>query len=66
MAETVNFCLDAFTEDRVVFGGDWPVCLLGGTYKRWLEALGTIVQDRSDAFRRKLFYENAVRVYRLA
>jgi predicted TIM-barrel fold metal-dependent hydrolase len=65
LAETVNFCLDLFTEDRVVFGGDWPVCLLGGTYKRWLDALRTIVQDRSDAFQQKLFRDNAVRVYRL-
>jgi L-fuconolactonase len=66
MAETVNFCLDTFSEDRVVFGGDWPVCLLGGTYKRWLDALRTIVQDRSDLFRQKLFHDNAIRIYRLA
>jgi predicted TIM-barrel fold metal-dependent hydrolase len=65
LAETVNFCLDAFTEDRVVFGGDWPVCLLGGTYKRWIDALQMIVKDRPDGFRQKLFHDNAVRVYRL-
>lgn len=62
----LDHVLAAFGEDRVVFGGDWPVCLLGGTYKRWLDALRTIVQDRSAAFRQKLFHDNAVRVYRLA
>ncbi|MGV2335869.1 MAG UNVERIFIED_CONTAM: amidohydrolase family protein [Planctomycetaceae bacterium] len=33
----VNHCLDTFGPDRVVFGGDWPVCLLGGSYKDWLD-----------------------------
>lgn len=66
LAENVSFCLDAFGEDRVVFGGDWPVCLIGGTYRRWVEALRQVVADRSDAFRRKLFHDNAVKVYRLS
>ncbi|HEX6984373.1 MAG TPA: amidohydrolase family protein, partial [Planctomycetaceae bacterium] len=55
LAENVDFCLDAFGEDRVLFGGDWPVCLLGGTYRRWVEALTAVVKDRPEAFRRKLF-----------
>jgi len=66
LAENVNHCLDAFGEDRVVFGGDWPVCLLGGSYRRWVEALTTIVADRPEVLRRKLFHDNAVRVYRLS
>jgi L-fuconolactonase len=65
LAENINFCLDAFGEERVLFGGDWPVCLIGGSYRRWVEALCTIVQNRSDEFRRKLFHDNAIRVYRL-
>jgi L-fuconolactonase len=66
LAPNVNFCLDAFGEDRVVFGGDWPVCLAGGgTYRAWVEALLTITRDRPAAFRRKLFSDNATRVYRL-
>ena len=27
LAPVVNHCLDSFGPDRVVFGGDWPVCL---------------------------------------
>ena len=65
LADAVNTCLDAFGEDRVLFGGDWPVCLLGGTYRRWVEALQAIVADRSETFRRKLFHGNAMRVYSL-
>ena len=65
LAENVNFCLDTFGEDRVFFGGDWPVCLLSATYSQWVTALKDIVKDRSPEFQRKLFHDNAERVYRL-
>lgn len=66
LADNVNFCLDTFSEERVLFGGDWPVCHIGGGYKRWVEALKQIVQDRSGPFQRKLFHDNAAKLYRLA
>ncbi len=66
IAANIDFCLDAFGEDRVLFGGDWPVCLVGGSYRRWVEVLKSIVESRSASFRRKLFHDNAVKVYRLA
>jgi L-fuconolactonase len=63
---TVNFCLDTFGERRVLFGGDWPVCTLTGTWRRWLEAMESIVARRSPEFRRRLFHDNAVQFYKLA
>lgn len=65
LAPVVNHCLDAFGPDRVVFGGDWPVCLLGASYRQWVEALRAIVANRSPAERRKLFHDNAQRFYGL-
>jgi L-fuconolactonase len=65
IAENIDFCLDCFGEDRVLFGGDWPVCLLGGSYRKWVEAISLVTGGRSEGFRRKLFHDNAVRVYRL-
>lgn len=65
LAENVDFCLDAFGEDRVLFGGDWPICLFGGTFRQWVEALKTIVATRPATFRQKLFHDNAMKVYRL-
>jgi len=62
----VNFCLDTFGEDRVVFGSDWPVCLITASYRQWVEALAWIVRGRSPQFRRKLFHDNAVKFYRLS
>lgn len=65
LKQNIDFCLDTFGEDRVFFGGDWPVCTLTATFETWYEALQWIVQDRSEAFQRKLFHDNAEAFYRL-
>lgn len=65
LAPIVNHCLDAFGPDRVVFGGDWPVCLLGGSYKDWLTTLRTLIANRPVEHQQKLLHANARRFYRL-
>jgi predicted TIM-barrel fold metal-dependent hydrolase len=66
LAPIVNHCLDSFGSDRVVFGGDWPVCLLGGSYKDWVTSLKQIIASRPDADRKKLLHENARKFYGLS
>jgi L-fuconolactonase len=66
LAPIVNHCLDSFGPDRVMFGGDWPVCLQGSTYRGWVEALRTIVAGRPRVDQRKLWHDNAARFYGLA
>jgi predicted TIM-barrel fold metal-dependent hydrolase len=65
LAQNINFCLDTFGEDRVFFGGDWPVCTLKSSFAQWTNALKTIVAARPAAFHRKLFHDNAAKFYRL-
>lgn len=65
LAPVVNHCLDAFGPDRVFFGGDWPVCLLGSRVRGWVEALDQIVASRPLADQRKLWSGNASKFYRL-
>jgi L-fuconolactonase len=65
LAPIVNHCLDSFGPDRVIFGSDWPVCLLGAPLVEWTKALRQIVASRPEAEQKKLFSENAVRQYRL-
>lgn len=65
LAPIVNHCLDTFGPDRVVFGGDWPVCLLGGQLRQWIDSLTSIIAERPTDQQRKLWSENAVREYRL-
>jgi predicted TIM-barrel fold metal-dependent hydrolase len=66
LAPIVDHTLEVFGPDRVMFGGDWPVCTLAATYRQWLEALRHIVKDRPKEQRRRLFHDNAVRFYGLA
>ena len=66
LAPIVNHTLDVFGPDRVMFGGDWPVCTLGASYRQWFDALRSIVASRSESQQRRLFHDNAIRHYRLA
>ena len=61
----MRFTIETFGKDRVMFGGDWPVCTLTATFRQWVEALKTIVRDLPAADQRKLFHDNAVRFYGL-
>lgn len=65
LAPAVNHCLDTFGPDRVMFAGDWPVCTRVATLRKWVEAIRQIVAHRNLEERRKLFHDNAVRVYKL-
>ncbi|MFL5659361.1 MAG: amidohydrolase family protein [Ktedonobacteraceae bacterium] len=62
----VNVALEAFGEERVLFGGDWPVVLLASPYRRWYETLEALTARLPLPARRKLWAENAQRFYRLA
>jgi L-fuconolactonase len=66
LAPIVNHTLDSFGPGRVLFGGDWPVCLLGvEKYSDWATALRTIVKDRPEDQQKKLLHDNAVKFYGL-
>lgn len=65
LAPIINHTLQSFGPDRVMFGGDWPVCTLAATYRQWVDALKTIVRQRPTAEQRKLFHDNATRFYGL-
>ena len=62
----VEHVIATFGWDRVLFGSDWPVCTLSASYRQWVEALQAITQGAGEANQKKLFYDNAVRVYRLS
>lgn len=65
LAPVVKHTLEVFGPDRVLFGSDWPVCLKAATIGQWLKALDEIVKDRKAEDNRKLYHDNAVRVYGL-
>lgn len=57
--------LDAFGPNRLLFGSDWPVCLVATSYTAWAQLvqsyLGNLTSTEQDA----IFGGNAAEVYRL-
>lgn len=66
LAPTVDHCLNSFGPDRVIFGGDWPVCTYGATYLEWASALRNIIAERARDEQKKLLHDNAIALYGLA
>ncbi len=61
----VEHVLEAFGSGRLMFGSDWPVCLLAGSYAQVVEAARTCLADLGPAERDRVFGATAVDVYRL-
>lgn len=57
--------LDIFGPERVMYGSDWPVCLLAGSYGEVKRALEEALPPLSDAERADVFGGNAMRFYGL-
>jgi L-fuconolactonase len=62
----VEVILEAFGPARVMFGSDWPVCLLAATYARVVETAKSLLNALTDAERGRVFGGTAVETYRLA
>jgi len=56
---------EAFGRDRLMWGSDWPVCLLASAYERWLEAVQLWVSGWSAPEQDAFFGGNAARFYGL-
>lgn len=65
LAPYVAHVLASFGDDRVLFGGDWPVVTLASSYRRWVETLTALTAGLSTAAHDKLWRSNARRVYRI-
>jgi predicted TIM-barrel fold metal-dependent hydrolase len=61
----IDHVLGQFGWDRVVWGGDWPVCTLSATLCRWVEAVREIVAGATAAQQELFFHRNAERIYRV-
>jgi len=60
-----DHCVECFGWERVMFGGDWPVCNITASLGRWVEIAKEIVDKESVANQEKFFAKNAERIYRL-
>ena len=61
----VDVVLEAFGPGRVMFGSDWPVCLLACEYGRWYGIVCDFVSSLSQAERERILGGTAVEAYGL-
>lgn len=61
----VLHAIDAFGVDRCMFASNFPVDKLFSTYDAIFDAFREIVSDFAEHEQRKLFHDNAERIYRL-
>jgi predicted TIM-barrel fold metal-dependent hydrolase len=60
----VEHCIESFGWDRLLWGSDWPFCHQTTTLKHWVEVSRELVRCESLDTQRKVFFENARRIYR--
>ena len=61
----VDKALEYFEPKRLMFGSDWPVCLLAATYDQVLDSAESLLAGLKDDERNRIFSENAIEFYRL-
>ncbi|MFO0863171.1 MAG: amidohydrolase family protein [Gemmataceae bacterium] len=61
----VETALECFGPHRCMFGSDWPVCELAGTYRQVYDALVEVLGPISDSERARIFAGSAVEFYGL-
>lgn len=66
LAPAVSHALDVFGPDRLMFGSDWPVCLLAITYQDWIHTLRDLLAGCDERQHEQIWRQTARRVYHLA
>jgi L-fuconolactonase len=61
----LDVVFDAFGPQRLMFGSDWPVCLLAATYQQVLEIVEEYFQDCATEVKEKIFGGSAADFYQL-
>lgn len=64
-APFLDTAFQAFGPDRLMFGSDWPVCLLSGDYEQVLALVRDYAAGQSNGFEEKFFGLNAAQFYQL-
>ncbi len=62
----IEGAFDAFGPKRMMFGSDWPVCLLASGYGRWVEVVTRAVAGLSPAEKDRFWGGTAAEAYKLS
>jgi L-fuconolactonase len=55
--------LEAFGPNRLMFGSDWPVCLLKSEYQKWLDLLDQLINPLTEAEKESIMGVTAAKFY---
>lgn len=61
----MQLVLDAFGTDKVMYGSDWPVCLVAGNYQEVKETVTDFIAELSPEAQSAIMGENAIQFYNL-
>lgn len=61
-----DVALESFTPKRLMFGSDWPVCLLRTGHHQWVETVRELASELSPSEQEDLFAKTALKAYHLA
>ncbi|HEX8548447.1 MAG TPA: amidohydrolase family protein [Cytophagaceae bacterium] len=61
----LNVVLETFGPKRLMFGSDWPVCLLASDYRGVYDIINNFLEKQSRVNREDVMYNNALKFYRL-
>ena len=57
--------MESFGSERVMFGSDWPVCLVAGDYSEVKKLVTDFISTFSPNEKNLIMYENAINFYNL-
>ena len=57
--------LEAFGPGRILFGSDWPVCLVATSYKAWIDLVKKWISELSINEQEQILGKNAISIYNL-
>lgn len=61
---TLDVLWHAFGADRLIYGSNWPVCEVAGTYAQCITIVKSYFQTKGESAYQKYFWQNAQAVYK--
>lgn len=62
----IDLALECLGPDRLMFGSDWPPCLMATSYERWVKAVEAAVANLSTDEQSAIWHGTAERIYGLS
>jgi len=62
----IDTVLEAFGASRLLYGSDWPVCLVASSYSRWIETVRRAIGSLSTAEQGRIMGGTAEEAYKLS